>query len=77
MKNLDHTDVEIVKTALDGLGIVQRSIAGVAVPDDAKIAVRLRQVATDVKLCVEPSAVTACADIETAAQIFQVIADGV
>jgi len=31
-KHLDHTDVTTVQAALEGLGIVQRSIAGAAVP---------------------------------------------
>ena len=70
-KHLDHTDVTTVQGALDGLGTVRRSIAGAAVPDDAKIAARLRQVATAVKSCVEPDASIAYADIETAGSIFQ------
>ena len=74
-KHLDHTDVTTVRAALDGLGIVQRSIAGAAVPDDARVAARLRQVATAVKSCVEPNAKIACADIETAGEIFQAMAD--
>jgi hypothetical protein len=74
-KHLDHTDVTTVRAALDGLGIVQRSIAGAAVPDDARVAARLRQVATAVKSCVEPNARIAYADIESAGAIFQSMAD--
>src|SRR5258707_622901 len=74
-KHLDHTDVTTVQAALEGLGIVQRSIAGAAVLDDARVAARLRQVATAVKSCVEPNARIACADIETAGAIFQAMAD--
>ena len=74
-KHLDHTDVTTVRAALDGLGIVQRSIAGAAVPDDARVAARLRQVATAVKSCVEPNARIAYTDIETAGAIFQAMAD--
>jgi len=74
-KHLDHTDAATVQAALDGLGVVQRSRAGATVPDDAKIAARLRQVATAVKSCVEPSASVAYADIEAAAGIFQAMAD--
>jgi len=74
-KHLGHTDVTTVRAALDGLGTVQRSIAGAAVPDDARVAARLRQVATAVKSCVEPNARIACADIETAGAIFQAMAD--
>src|SRR5260370_33579775 len=73
-KHLDHTDVTTVRAALDGLGIVQRSIAGAAVPDDARVAARLRQVATAVKSCNEPDARIAYADIEAAAAIFQAMA---
>src|ERR1700692_3885336 len=43
-KHLDHSDVTTVRTALDGLRTVQRSIAGAAVPDDARVATRLGQV---------------------------------
>lgn len=74
-KHLDHTDAITVKVALAGLGIVQRSIAGAAVPD-AKIAARLRQVAGEVKRCGQPHASIGHADVETAARIFQAIADG-
>jgi hypothetical protein len=74
-KHLDHTDVTTVRAALDGLGTVQRSIAGAAVPDDARIAARLRQVATAVKSCVEPDASIAYADIVIAGAIFQAMAD--
>ena len=74
-KHLDHTDVTTVRAALDGLGIVQRSIAGAAVLDDARVAARLRQVATAVKSCVEPNARIAYADIETAGAIFQAMSD--
>jgi hypothetical protein len=74
-KHLDHTDVTTVRAALDGLGTVQRSIARAAVPDDARVAARLRQVATAVKSCVEPDARIAYADIETAGGIFQAMAD--
>jgi hypothetical protein len=74
-KHLAHTDVITVRTALDGLGTVQRSIAGTAVPDDARVAARLRQVATAVKSCAEPDASIAYADIETAGGIFQTMAD--
>jgi hypothetical protein len=54
-KHLAHTDVTTVRAALDGLGIVQRSIAGAAVANDARVAARLRQVATAVKSCAEPA----------------------
>jgi hypothetical protein len=74
-KHLDHTDVTTVRAALDGLGIVQRSIAGAAVLDDARVAARLRQVATAVKSCVEPNARIAYTDIETAGAIFQAMSD--
>jgi hypothetical protein len=74
-KHLGHTDVATVQAALEGLGIVQRSIAGSAVPHDARVAARLRQVATAVKSCVEPDARLAYADIETARAIFQAMAD--
>src|SRR5450432_3092691 len=74
-RRLDHTDVTTVQAALEGLGIVQRSIAGAAVPADAKVAARLRQVATAVKSCVEPGARIAHADIEAAGAIFQAMAD--
>jgi hypothetical protein len=74
-KHLDHTDATTVRAALDALGTVQRSIAGAAVPDDARVAARLRQVAAAVKSCVEPDAGIACADIETAGSIFQAMAD--
>ena len=75
-KHLDHTDLTTVQAALEGLGIVRRSVAGAAVPDDARVAARLRQVATSVKSCVEPGARIAYVDIETAGAIFQAIADG-
>ena len=75
-KHLDHTDLTTVQAALAGLGIVRRSVAGAAVPDDARVAARLRQVATAVKSCVEPDARVAYADIETAGAIFQAMADG-
>jgi hypothetical protein len=74
-KHLDHTDVSTVRAALDGLGTVQRSIAGASVPNDARVAARLRQVATAVKSCVEPGARIAYPDIETAGAIFQAMAD--
>ena len=74
-KHLGHTDATTVQAALDGLGTVQRSIAGAAVPDDARVAARLRQVATAVKSCVEPDASIAYADIESAGGIFQAMAD--
>jgi hypothetical protein len=77
MKYLDHTDVTTVREALAGLDIVQRSIASPVFPDDTKIAARLRQVATAVRSCVEPNAITAYADVATAAQIFQAMADGI
>ena len=44
-KHLDHTDLTTVQAALEGLGIVRRSVVGAAVPDDARVAARLRQVA--------------------------------
>ena len=75
-KHLDHTDMTTVQAALEGLGIVRRSIAGAAAPDDARVAARLRQVATTLKSCVEPAARIAYADIETAGAIFQAMADG-
>jgi hypothetical protein len=75
-KHLDHTDVTIVRAALAGLGIVQRSIAGAAFPDAARVAARLRQVGTAVKSCVEPGASIAYADIERARAIFQEMAAG-
>jgi hypothetical protein len=74
-KHLDHTDLTTVQEALDGLGVVQRSIAGAAAPDHARVTVRLRQVAAAVKSCVEPDASIAFADIETAARIFEAMAD--
>jgi hypothetical protein len=74
-KHLGHTDVTTVQAALEGLGTVQRSIARTAVPDDARVAARLRQVATAVKSCAEPDASIAYVDIETARQIFQSMAD--
>jgi hypothetical protein len=74
-KHLAHTDVSTVRAALDGLGIVQRSIAGAAVPNDGRVAARLRQVATAVKSCAEPAARIAYADIEIAGAIFQAMAD--
>jgi hypothetical protein len=74
-KHLDHTDVTTVRAALEGLGTVRRSIAGAAVPDDATVAARLRQVASAVKSCVAPDASIAYADLETAGAIFQAMAD--
>jgi hypothetical protein len=74
-KHLDHTDVTTVRAALDALGTVQRTIAGAAVPDDARIAVRLRQVAGAVKSCGEPDASIASADIESAGELFQAMAE--
>jgi len=74
-KHLDHSDVTTVRTALDGLRTVQRSIAGAAVRDDARVAARLRQVATAVKSCVEPDVSIASADIESAGALFQTMAD--
>jgi hypothetical protein len=74
-KHLDHTDVITVRAALDGLGTLQRSIARAAVPDDARVAARLRQVAAAVKSCAEPDASIAFTDIETAGGIFQAMAD--
>jgi hypothetical protein len=76
-KHLDHTDVTTVREALDGLATVQRSIAGAPVPDNARVAARLREVATAVKSCVEPDARIAYADIEAAGAIFQAMADQV
>jgi hypothetical protein len=76
-KHLDHTDVTTVRAALDGLGIVQRSIAGAAVPNDARVAARLRQVARSIKSCVAPDARIAYADLESAGAIFQSMADRV
>ena len=74
-KRLDHTDVTIVRAALEGLGIVQRSIAGAAATDDARVAARLRQVARAIKSCVAPDARIAYADLESAGAIFQAMAD--
>jgi hypothetical protein len=74
-KHLAHTDVATVRAALDGLGIVQRSLAGAAVPNDARVAARLRQVATALKSCAEPDARIAYVDIETAGALFQAMAD--
>jgi hypothetical protein len=74
-KHLGHTDLTTVHEALDGLGVVQRSIAGAAAPDHARVAARLRQVATAVKSCVEPDASIAFADIENAGRLFQAMAD--
>ena len=74
-KHLGHSDVITVRDALDALGIVQRTIAGAAVSDDARVAARLRQVAIAVKSCVEPDANIASADIESAGAIFQAMAD--
>jgi hypothetical protein len=73
-KRLDHTDLTTVQEALDGLGVVQRSIAGAAAPDHARIAARLRQVATAIQSCVEPDASNAFADIENASRLFQAMA---
>jgi hypothetical protein len=73
-KRLYHTDATTVRAALEGLGIVRRSIAGAAVPDDPRVAARLRQVATAVRSCDEPNARIAYADIEAAAAIFQAMA---
>jgi hypothetical protein len=75
-RHLDHTDLTTVQAALEGLGIVRRSMAGTVVPDDARVAARLRQVATAVKSCVEPDARIAYADIDAAAAIFQAMAVG-
>jgi hypothetical protein len=74
-KPLDHSDLNTVRAALDGLAVVQRSILGAAVPNDARVAARLRQVAIEVKSCVRPDASIAYADVERAAGIFQAIAD--
>ena len=74
-KHLDHSDVITVRDALDALGIVQRTIAGAAVPNDARVAARLREVGTAVKSCDEPRASIAYADIERARAIFQALAD--
>ena len=74
-KHLDHSDVTTVRAALAGLAIVQRSIAGAAVPDDARVAARLRELGTAVKSCDEPRASIAYADIERARAIFQAMAD--
>jgi hypothetical protein len=74
-KYLNHTDLTTVQEALDGLGVVQRSTAGAAAPDNARVAARLRQVATAVKSCVEPDASIASADIENAGRLFQAMAD--
>ena len=62
-KRLDHTDVTTVRAALEGLGIVQRSIAGAAATDDARVAARLRQVARAIKSCVVADARIAYADV--------------
>lgn len=75
-KRLDHTDAATVRAALAGLCIVQRSMAGAAVPDDTRVAARLRQVGTAVKSCVEPGASIAYANIERARAIFQAMAEG-
>jgi hypothetical protein len=74
-KRLNHSDVTTVQAALEGLGVVQRSIAGAAVPDDAMVAARLRQVASAVKSCVGPDASIAYADIVIAGGIIQALAD--
>lgn len=74
-KRLDHTDMSTVRAALEGLGIVQRSIAGAAAADDARVAARLRQVARAIKSCVAPDARIACADLESASALFQAMAD--
>ena len=71
LKHLRHTDMTTVQEALDGLGAVQRSIAGAAVTDEARVAARLRQVATAVKSCTEPAASSAYADIEAAGEFFR------
>jgi hypothetical protein len=76
-KSLDHTDVTIVRAALDGLGTVLRVLAGASVPNDADLAARLRQVANAVKSCVEPDARIAYANVATAARMFQAITDPV
>ena len=74
-KRLDHTDMTTVQEALGGLGAVQRTLTGTAALDEAKVAARLRQVASAVKSCGEPAANTAYADIEAAGGIFQAMAD--
>ncbi|HLZ96972.1 MAG TPA: hypothetical protein VKP66_03445 [Steroidobacteraceae bacterium] len=73
-KRLAHTDATNIRAALEGLGMVQRWTAGAAVPDDARVAARLRQVAAAVKSCIEPDARIAHANIEAAAGIFQAMA---
>src|SRR5258708_12472514 len=73
-KHLDHTDVTTVRAALAGLGIVQRSIAGAAVPDDARVAARLRQVGTAVRSCVDPGATIPSPDIDRPRPIFHPLA---
>ena len=74
-KRLDHDDLQAVNSVLQGLVVVQRSMA-VAHPDDAKFAARLQQVATQVQSCIEPEASAAYWGITSAAGIFQAMADG-
>lgn len=73
-KHLDHTDATTVQAALEGLGSLQRSIAGAAAPEDARVVARLRQVATAVHSCVEPDASIAYAHIEIAVGKIQALA---
>jgi hypothetical protein len=74
-RRLDHTDGIAVRDALECLAIVRRAMTGI-VPDDAKIATRLREVAIKVRSCVEKDASVAYADVTQAAEIFQTIAEG-
>ena len=75
-KRLGHSDMAAVKAVLVGLGIVLRSTFGISVADDAKIAERLRQVAAEMKSCLEPDLSIAHTEVAAAARIFQAMADG-
>ncbi len=71
--HLDHTDVTTVVAALEGLDIIRRAIRGPHRYDHTRIATRLRQVASAIKTCEQPSVITAYTDIETAAEIFNIV----
>ena len=74
-RHLDHTDGMIVKDALEGLAVVQRSSSGAGY-DPSRIAARLRQVAAKVHSCVQSDASIAYAEVMKAAGIFQAISEG-
>jgi hypothetical protein len=73
-ERLDHTSQSVVATSLEGLSIVQRSLGAPMLPDEKRIVARLHQVASAIKTCTEPSAVSAYTFIETAEDIFQSMA---